>query len=112
MADPSQLYDEADQLKAAGDLDGAAAKLAEALEADDTYALAHSAMAVVQQKRGEHEKAIEHAKRVTELEPNDAFSFTALSVTYQRAWQGTQNNEYIQLAEDAMAKSRMVEAGG
>lgn len=111
MADPAKLYDEADQLKNDGDLDGAAAKLAEALEIEDTYALGHSAMAVVQQKRGEHEKAIEHAKRVTELEPGDAFSFTALSVTYQRAWQGTQNNDYIQLAEDAMAKSRMVESG-
>lgn len=111
MADPAKLYDEADQLKTAGDLEGAAAKLTEALAADDSYALGHSAMAVVQQKLGNHEAAIEHAKRVTELEPNDAFSFTALSVTYQRAWQGTQNNDYIQLAEDAMAKSRVVEAG-
>ena len=40
-----------------------------------------------------------------EIEPEDAFNFTAMSVTYQRAWQGTQNNEYIQLAEDAMAQA-------
>ncbi|QDT67829.1 Tetratricopeptide repeat protein [Planctomycetes bacterium MalM25] len=111
MSDPAKLYDEADQLKASGDLAGAAAKLAEALEADDSYALGHAAMAVVQQKLGEHEKAIEHAKKVCELEPTDAFSYTALSVTYQRAWAGTQNQQYIQLAEDAMAKSREIEAG-
>ena len=30
------------------------------------------------------EKAIEHAKKVVELEPEDTFSYTALSVIYQR----------------------------
>ena len=29
-------------------------------------------------------KAIEHAVKVAELEPDDPFSFTALSVIYQR----------------------------
>ncbi|MEO0531585.1 MAG: scaffolding protein [Planctomycetota bacterium] len=112
MADPNALYDEADKLKSAGDLAGAAAKLDEALSIDDDYALGHAAMAVVQQKLGEHGKAIEHAQRVCELEPNDAFSYTALSVTYQRAYAGTNDTSYIQKAEDAMAKSRMIEAGG
>lgn len=112
MSEPSALYDEADQLKAAGDLEGAAAKLAEALTADDSYALAHSAMAIVQQKLGDHDKAIEHAKKVCELEPNDAFSYTALSVTLQRAYAGTGDTQYIPLAEEAMAKSREVEMGG
>jgi tetratricopeptide (TPR) repeat protein len=112
MPDPFALYDQADQLKAAGDLEGAAAKLAEAIAADDCYALAHSAMAIVQQKLGAHDKAIQHAQRVCELEPNDAFSYTAMSVTYQRAYAGTGDTSYIALAEEAMAKSRMVEAGG
>lgn len=109
MSDPAALYDEADQLKADGDFEGAAAKLTEALETDDSYALAHSAMAIVQQKLGNHEKAIEHAQRVCDLEPNDAFSFTALSVTLQRAYAGTNDTKYIPLAEEAMAKSREVE---
>ncbi|QDV72422.1 scaffolding protein [Botrimarina mediterranea] len=112
MSDPIALYDEADKLKAAGDLEGAAAKLTEAIAADDSYALAHSAMAVVQQKLGAHDKAIQHAQRVCELEPKDAFSYTALSVTYQRAYAGTGDTSFIQMAEDAMAKSRMIEAGG
>jgi Flp pilus assembly protein TadD len=30
------------------------------------------------------EQAIAHAKKVVELEPDDAFSYTALSVIYQR----------------------------
>ena len=68
-------------------------------------------MAIVEQRRGAHDKAIEHAQRVTELEPGDPFSFTALSVTYQRAYAGTGDTGYIQLAEDAMARSRMIEGG-
>ena len=111
MADASKLYDEADKLKAEGDLEGAAGKLAEALAEDEGYALAHAAMSVVQQKLGAHDKAIEHAQKVCELEPRDAFSFTALSVTYQRAYAGTGEMSYIQMAEDAMAKSRMIEGG-
>lgn len=108
MADLTQLYDEADQLKEQGDLEGAAAKLQEALAADDNYALAHAALAVVQQRRGQHEDAITHAQRVCELEPDDPFSFTALSVTFQRAYAGTGNMQYIRLAEEAMEQSRIL----
>ena len=104
-----ELYDEADQLKAAGDLPGAAEKLQAALAADPKYALAHSAMAVVLQRMGEHQRAIEHAQKVCELEPSDPFSFTALSVTFQRAYAGTNQMEYIRLAEDAMERSRMLQ---
>ena len=109
MADPVALYDEADKLKDAGQLEEAAAKLNEALAADPNYALAHSGLAVVLQKLGRHEEAIEHARRVCEIEPNDAFSFTALSVTYQRAFAGTNNMAYIRMAEDAMEQSRMLQ---
>lgn len=112
MPSTTELYDEADKLKDAGELDAAVAKLHEALELDPEYALAHSALAVVEQRRGNHEQAIEHAKRVTELQPDDPFSFTALSVTYQRAYAGAGEMSYIQLAEEAMAKSREVQMGG
>ncbi len=112
MADAVALYDEADQLKEEGKLDEAAAKLREAIDLDGNYALAHAAMAVVLQKLGKHEEAIGHAQRVCELEPNDAFSYTALSVIFQRAYAGTGDVQYIQAAEDAMARSHMVQGGG
>jgi tetratricopeptide (TPR) repeat protein len=112
MSDVSELYDQADQLKEQGDLEGAAEKLQAALAIDETYALAHSAMAVVQQKLGDHETAVKHAARVCELEANDPFSFTAMSVTYQRAYAGTNNMDYIRLAEDAMEKSRILSQQG
>ncbi len=108
MSDAVQLYDEADRLKAEGDLEGAVEKLTAALALDESYALAHSALAVVLQRLGRHDDAIAHAVRVTELEPNDPFSFTALSVTYQRAFAGTQNMAYIRQAEDAMERSRQL----
>ncbi len=112
MPTKAELYDEADKLKDSGDLEGAAAKLQQILAEDPDYALAHSALAVVLQKAGKHAEAIKHAERVAELQPDDAFSFTALSVTYQRAYAGTNEMSYIQLAEDAMERSRQVQMGG
>jgi Flp pilus assembly protein TadD len=109
MSDAAALYDEADRLKDAGQLDEAAGKLNEALAAEPNYALAHSALAVVLQRLGKHEEAIEHAQKACELEPDDPFSYTALSVTYQRAFAGTNNQQYIRLAEDAMEQSRMLQ---
>jgi len=76
------------------------------LTIDDRYVLAHSALAVVYGKVNGHDKAIEHAVRASELEPDDSFGWTALSVTYQRAFAGTNEHKYIQMAEDAMAKSK------
>jgi tetratricopeptide (TPR) repeat protein len=108
MSDLTKLYDEADRLKTEGKLDESAAKLNECLAIDDKFALAHSALAVVLQRLKRHEEAIQHAVRVTELEPTDPFSFTALSVTYQRAYAGTGEMSYIRLAEDAMERSRQL----
>jgi tetratricopeptide (TPR) repeat protein len=110
MSDPIALYDQADKLKDEGKIEESAAKLQEALAVDPSYALAHSALAVVLQKLGKHEEAIEHARRACELEPNDPFSFTALSVTYQRAFAGTNNQQYIRMAEDAMEQSRILQS--
>lgn len=99
------MYDEADRLKEAGDLEGAVAKLREIVAEDDTYALAHSALAVHLQKLGQFDEAIQHAVRVTELEPDDPFSYTQLSVICMRCGR-------IPQAEDAMAKSREVQMRG
>ena len=47
-------------------------------------ASAHGMLAKLYADLAEADKAIEHAKKVVELEPDDAFSYTALSVIYQR----------------------------
>ena len=111
MSTASTLYDEANQLKVDGDLDGAVAKLHESLEANPEYALAHSALAVIEQKRGNFEQSVQHAEKATELEPNDPLSYTSLSIIYQKAYAGTGDTKYIQMAEDAMDKSRQIGQG-
>lgn len=73
---------------------------------DETFVLGHLALARVFTKTGQHLEAIRHGERACELEPTDPFNFTALSVTYQRAWAGTQEREFITKAEDAMARAR------
>jgi Flp pilus assembly protein TadD len=98
------LYAESEALREAGKLDESAEKLFELLKEDETYSLAHSALAVVLGRLDRHQEAVKHGVRVCELEPDDAFSFTALSVTYQRAGM-------IPEAEDAMAKARMMQGG-
>lgn len=105
MSPADQTYDAAIKLKDAGKLDEAAAKLTEILAAEPNHVLTHSALAVLCQKLGRLEDAVNHARKVTELEPNDPFSFTQLSVICQRCGK-------IMEAEDAMAKSRMMQGGG
>jgi Tfp pilus assembly protein PilF len=108
MATAIDLYRQADDLKEKGDLEGAINVLNELLEQDETHTLAHSALAVYYGKTDQHELAVKHAERVCELEPENAFNYTALSVVYQRAYAGTQNTDYIPLAENAMARSQMM----
>ncbi|REJ68653.1 MAG: tetratricopeptide repeat protein [Planctomycetota bacterium] len=111
MADSHQLYDEADKLKDEGKLEEAEAKLQELLAGDAEFSLAYAALAVVCGRLGKHEEAVAHARKVCELEPNDPFSHTQLSVICQRAYAGTNDESYIQKAEDAMARSRMIQDG-
>lgn len=109
MAEINELYQEAEKLKDEGKLDESIAKLQEILAREESHVLSHLALAVVYGRVGKHEDAILHGQRACEIEPADPFNFTALSVTYQRAWQGTQNQQFIQLAEEAMAKAHMLE---
>lgn len=102
MPTREELYDEADKLKDAGQPEEAVAKLQAALAIDPGYSLAHSALAVVLTRLKRHDEAVSHALKVCELEPNDPFSFTALSVTCQRAGK-------IMEAENAMAKAHMLQ---
>lgn len=105
MPTNEELYSEAEKLKDSGDLPAAAKKLDELLAQDARFALAHSALAVICGRMGRHAEAVAHAIKVCELEPNDPFSFTALSVTFQRAGK-------IPEAEEAMARARMMQGRG
>ena len=97
MADVHELYDQADQLKVDGKLEESVAKYAEILAVDPNYALAHAALAVVYGRLAKHDLAIEHARKVCEIAPDDPFSHTQLSVIYQRAYAGTNNPQFMTL---------------
>ena len=109
MSDVNSLYAESEKLKDEGKLEGAVAKLMEVLSVDPNHILSLLALAVIYGRMGTHDQAVQHGEKACELEPTEAFNFTALSVTYQRAGQGTQNQDYIPKAEDAMARAQAIQ---
>ena len=96
-----KLYDAAVQLKENGDLEAAVNALFDILKIDNDHLHANMALAVYLQRLNRLEEAIKYAVRVTEIEPNDSFSFTQLSVIYQRCGR-------IPEAEDAMARASVL----
>lgn len=105
-----QKYNTAEQLKDQGKLDEAVELLNQILLDDPQHVLTHLTLGRIYTVQGQFDKAVEHGKRACELEPKEPFNYTALSVTYQRVFAGTQDHQYIQMAEDAMAESRRLEA--
>jgi tetratricopeptide (TPR) repeat protein len=103
-----QRFNEAEKLKDQGKLDDASSILNAILVDEPDHVLSHLTLARIYTQTGRHEEAVRHAEKACELEPTDSTNFTVLSVTYQRAWAGTQDQRYIQMAEDAMARSRMI----
>lgn len=100
----TERYAAAEKLKDDGDLAGAVTAM-EAIVADEPdYALAYSALGAWCTRLERHTEAVQHARRACELEPNDPFSYTALSVACMRAGM-------IPEAEDALARSRMLQGG-
>ena len=91
MADLTDLYDGAIQLMEQGKHEEAIEQLTQLLAHDEEYALAHLALAVLYGKIEKHDQAVQHGQRACELEPDDAFNFTALSVTCVRAFSATRN---------------------
>ena len=85
MPTVDQLYDEAIELQQAGKLEEAVGKLEGLVVDHPDYALAHAALSVFYGKLGRQDEAVEHAQRVCELEPDDPFSFMAMSLICQRA---------------------------
>jgi Flp pilus assembly protein TadD len=103
MSSVETLYDEAIQTQQHGDVEGAIDKLHALLEQDPKYALAHAALGVFYGKLQKYDEAIEHAAKVCELEPEDPFSFIAMSLICQQAGR-------VPEAERAMMQARQVQA--
>jgi tetratricopeptide (TPR) repeat protein len=84
MPTANELYDQAADLRDQGNKEAAVAKLEEAVALEPGFAVGHGMLAKLYADLANSDKAIAHALKVAELEPDDSFSFTALSVIYQR----------------------------
>jgi Tfp pilus assembly protein PilF len=109
MPTVNELYKAHEQLKRDGKNEEAIAKLEELLQQDDTHVLSHLAQAVLYGKVEKHDQAVTHAEKAVELEPQDTFNWTALSTTYQRAFEATRDRQYIFRAEDAKARAAQMQ---
>ena len=112
MTEIDDLYNEAEKLRDEDKREEAIAKLQQLLAQDESYTLAHLALAVLLGREGKFEEAISHGKRACEFDPDDAFCFTAMSITYQKAFQATQNADYVPLAEQAMGQAQALQMRG
>jgi tetratricopeptide (TPR) repeat protein len=84
MPDAQALQREAFSHFVAGRLDEAAAGYRAALAADPKLAIAWNGLAMVLDRQDDLDGAIEAAKQLVALEPDEALGHTSLSIFYQR----------------------------
>ncbi|MDO4550805.1 MAG: hypothetical protein Q4C96_06095 [Planctomycetia bacterium] len=103
MSVPSkeERYDEAISLKEGGDLTQAIQKLETLCEDFPEYALPHAALSMFYCKEGDFEKSLNHAAKVCQLEPEDPFSFTAMSILARKSGDKTAAEEALSQAQAA-----------
>jgi predicted Zn-dependent protease len=99
MATREKRYDDAIELQQAGNLEGAVQQLEALAQEEPGFTLAHAALGAFYSTQGRHPEAVEHARRVCELDADDPFSYVAMSVICQRAGM-------MHEAEMAMAEGR------
>jgi tetratricopeptide (TPR) repeat protein len=85
MPTSEELYDQAVDDVAAGDLDAAVAKYQEAIGLAPDFADAWEGLSMALADQGRWDEAIAAAKKVTELNPDEQLGYTNVSRIYQRA---------------------------
>lgn len=85
MPTAEDLFDQAVDHIAEGDVDGAIAKYQEALDSNPAFADAWEGLSMALADKELWEQAIEAAKKVVELTPKEQLAYTNVSRIYQRA---------------------------
>jgi Flp pilus assembly protein TadD len=102
MASKEELFDQAVDRVAEGDLERAVTLYREALQTDPSYADAWEGLSMALADMEQWTDAIQAAHRVVELVPDDQLPYTNLSRIYQRAGD-------VPKAEEWAAKGRVLE---
>ncbi|MFH1268241.1 MAG: hypothetical protein ABIK89_21180 [Planctomycetota bacterium] len=103
MPTVDEAYDEAIKLQEAGNMEEAVGKLRELLREAPDFPLAHAALSVFFSKLEKHDEAVEHAQKVCDLEPEDPFSFVAMSLVCQKAGRLPEAEQALMQARNAQA---------
>ncbi len=106
MPSKEELYDEAIELQQQGKMEEAIAKLRQLAADEPAYALAYAALGVFMSRLDRHDEAIEHARKVCELEPQDPFSFVAMSLICQKAGNNSEAEQAMIAAQQAEIVAR------
>lgn len=102
MASKEDLYDQGLDLAFDGQFGDAIARYREALAIDPGYSDALHALAMAHAELDQLDEAIDAAKRLCELTPNDILAHTSLSTFYMR-------KGLVPEAEAESAKARMLD---
>ncbi|MBK6941957.1 MAG: tetratricopeptide repeat protein [Planctomycetes bacterium] len=100
MSDAQASFKEGFKAFTTGDYAGAIAKFEHALGLDPDHRDALRSIAMAQLRQGNAERAVEYAKRLSELEPNDPMSWSSLSLFLMKAGRPKE-------AEDAAARAKV-----
>lgn len=95
-------YDAAMELRRNGNLNAAMETLEQLCAEFPDYALPHATLSMMYCRDGNFEKSLNHAAVVCELEPEDPFSFVAMSSLAIRSGDR-------EMAEEALGKARMAQ---
>lgn len=106
MADTKELFIVGKKLKEAKQFDEAVGKLKECLEVDPKYVLALHAIVQCLTELGRHEEAIGYGQQIIEIEPDDNFSYIAMSRAYQRAGMIPEAEHMLAMGHQAAARGR------
>jgi tetratricopeptide (TPR) repeat protein len=102
MPTADELYDEAVDHVADGDLEAAIAAYRQALEIDPDYADVWEGLSMALAELGRFDEAVAAAERVVALLPDELLSYTNISRIYQKAGD-------VPRAEEWAAKGRMLD---
>jgi tetratricopeptide (TPR) repeat protein len=106
-----EVYREGVKLKDAKDYEGAIAKLNEARAMDEKFSMPLHALVQCYTELGRHEEAIQTAQKIVTLEPDDQFSYIALSRAYQRAGMIPEAEYAMMQGQQAQMRAQAAKAG-